>query len=61
MAKENPLQANLELIEYFCKYTKDGKPSGMMAISKTSHDTTACVDEGNKTAETWSYKPPEQN
>ena len=68
-AKENPLQSGIDW--YFCKSRRtespvdegenaanDGDPQ-TLAIPTTSN-STARADEGNKTAETGSYKSPEQ-
>ena len=73
MSKRNPLQASVELINISVNH--EGRKAGpvdegektandgdqqTLAIPTTSN-STARVDEGNKAAETGSYKSPEQN
>ena len=72
MSKRKPTSSQPGIDRYFCKSRRTESPvdegektandgdQQTPAIPTTSN-STACVDEGNKTAETWSYKPPEQN
>ena len=73
MSKRKPTssQHGIDRIDrYFCKSRRTESP--VDKGEKTANDgdqqtlavptgSTAHVDEGNKTAETWSYKPSEQN
>ena len=72
MSKRKPTSRQPGIDRYFCKLRKTESPvdegekiandgdQQTLAIPTTTN-STARVDEGSKTAETWSYKPPEQN
>ena len=72
MSKRKPTSSQPGIDRYFCKSQRTESPvdegektandgdQQTLAIPTTSN-STARVDEGNKTAETWSYKSPEQN
>ena len=72
MSKRKPTSSQHGIDRYFCKSRRtespvdEGKKTAndgdqqTLAIPTTSN-STARVDEGNKTAETWSDKSPEQN
>ena len=72
MSKRKPTSSQPGIDRYFCKSRRTESPvdegektandgdQQTLAIPTTSN-STARVDEGNKTAETWSYKAPEQN
>ena len=72
MSKRKPTSSQPGIDRYFCKSRRMESPvdegektandgdQQTLAIPTTSN-STARVDEGNKTAKTWSYKSPEQN
>ena len=72
MSKRKPTSSQHGIDRYFCKSQRTESPvdegektandgdQQTLAIPMTSN-STARVDEGNKTAETWSDKSPEQN
>ena len=72
MSKRKPTSSQSGIDRYFCKSRRTESPvdksektandgDQQTPVIPTTSNSTARVDEGNKTTETWSYKSPEQN
>ena len=72
MSKRKPTSSQHGIDRYFCKSRRTESPveegektandgDQQTLVIPTTSNSTARVDEGKKTAETWSYKSPEQN
>ena len=72
MSKRKPTSSQHGIDQYFCKSRRTESPvdegektandgDQQTLVIPTMSNSTARVDEGNNTAETWSDKSPEQN